>query len=129
MRNSIVIIFLSLFAASCSSDGGLEPSDSFTLTIQNSFTTNLSIEIWRGDNLSYDNGTVYGDSLAKLKEVTTLNASASTSLGAMKNEQYDVLLIFGDATANNYYWNEYELDSPSGVVSLTISSTGLITRN
>ncbi len=128
MKTWILTLSLSLFAASCSSDGGLQPSDSFTLTIQNSFSTALQVEIWRGDNLSYNNGTVYGDSLAKLKEVTAIS-TGSNNLETMKNEEYDVLLIFGDGTANNYYWNEYELDSPLGDVSLTISSTGLITRN
>lgn len=132
---SLTLLFTVLPGCPESGSNTSEPSNTFDLNINVVFDQSpavLSYEVWRGNSIDYDSGTIYAENLQQLKSLTSLNTGAN-SVGTLTNNQMDVLVVFGidedgPGSSSLYFFNEYKITSPSGTVTLTVDKDGFVSQ-
>lgn len=110
---------------SCENTGTDESSVSGNISVQNSFGSQITYELWKGEDMRYDEGAIKGKTVEILLASKTLADSSTDSSISSISEETQILFVFG---ASGYYVNHTVFTAKSSV-TITVNANGTISVN
>lgn len=102
------------------------PPPNPTLYFQNLYGVAVSVEVYRGEELEYREGRVYGTTLLQTVFLTNVNNGSTADLGTIPHDKNFILVIGVDDGGNTIYITNLVVNNYKTTKTFTLQSSGVI---
>lgn len=126
-----IFILILLGMISCESSFGSDDTfDSETVTVLNNFGSDIVFELWKGEDLRYDNGVIRGVTVEKFypDSSSALLTNGNSDLDIVSfSDETQILFVF--ASGSPSYYVNHKVFTVRTSITITVNSNGTISVN